>query len=61
MDYIVKKQKKIAYCILDNISNQASTTSQEIARNLSDFLISSIIENGNDILLMELRIHCCKE
>lgn len=51
MDYIVKKQKKIAYCILDNISNQASTTSQEIARNLSDFLISSIIENGNDIFI----------
>lgn len=51
MDYIVKKQKKIAYCILDNISNQASTSSQEIARNLTDFLLSSIIENGNDIFI----------
>ena len=51
MDYIVKKQKKIAYCILDNINNQASTSSQEIARNLTDFLLSSIIENGNDVFI----------
>ena len=51
MDYIVKKQKKIAYCILDLIEEQYSTTSQEIARNLSDFLLTSIIARGYDIFI----------
>jgi hypothetical protein len=51
MDYIVKKQKKIAYCILDNINNQNSTSSQEIARNLSDFLLTTIIGKNYDIFI----------
>ena len=51
MDYIVKKQKKIAYCILDNISNQYSTSSQEIARNITDFFLSSLIRREYDIFI----------
>lgn len=53
MDYIVKKQKKIAYCILDNISNQYSTSSQEAARNLTDFFLSSLIARSYDIFIAD--------
>lgn len=51
MDYVVKKQKKIAYCILDNIKNQYSSSSQEIARNLTDFLLSTIIGKNYDVFI----------
>jgi hypothetical protein len=51
MDYIVRKHKKIAYCILDNIDNQFSTSSQEVARNLSDFLLTSLIRKDYDIFI----------
>jgi len=51
MDYTIKKQNKIAYCILDNIDNQSSTSSQEIARNLTDFFLTSIIVKNYDIFI----------
>lgn len=51
MDYIVKKQKKIAYCILDKIDDQFSTSSQEVARNLTDFFLSALIIRGYDIFI----------
>lgn len=51
MDYIVRKQNKIAYCILDNINNQASTSSQEVARNLTDFFLSALITRNYDIFI----------
>ena len=53
MDYIVRQQKKIAYCILNNIDNQHSTSSQEIAMNLTDFLLSSIIQRKYDIFIAD--------
>jgi hypothetical protein len=51
MDYIVKKQKKIAYCILNNIDNQSSTSSQEVARNITDFFLTSLVEKNYDIFI----------
>ena len=51
MDYNIKKQNKIAYCILDNIDNQSSTSSQEIARNLTDFFLTSVIVKNYDIFI----------
>ena len=51
MDYVVKKQNKIAYCILDKIDEQFSTTSQEVARNLSDFLLSALVIRNYDIFI----------
>lgn len=51
MDYLVRKQHKIAYCILDNINNQASTSSQEVARNLTDFLLAALIIRHHDIFI----------
>lgn len=51
MDYLVKKQKNIAYCIFDNIENQYSTSSQEMARNLSDFFLTAIIRRSYDIFI----------
>lgn len=51
MDYIVKKKRKIAYCILDNIDNQFSTSSQEVARNLTDFFLSAVIIRDYDIFI----------
>lgn len=53
MDYLVRKQKNIAYCILNKIPTQQSSTSQEIARNLSDFFLSCIIDRGYDIFIDE--------
>ncbi len=51
MDYIVRKQNKIAYCILDNIDNQNSTSSQEVARNLTDFFLSALVLRNYDIFI----------
>ncbi len=51
MDYVVKKQNRIAYCILDKIDEQFSTTSQEVARNLSDFLLSGLVIRNYDIFI----------
>jgi hypothetical protein len=51
MDYLIKKQNKIAYCILDKIDEQFSTTSQEVARNLSDFLLSGLVARNYDIFI----------
>jgi hypothetical protein len=51
MDYLIKKQNKIAYCILDKIDEQFSTTSQEVARNLSDFLLSALVTRNYDIFI----------
>lgn len=51
MDYLIKKQNKIAYCILDNIDQQFSTSSQEIARNLTDFFLSTVADRNYDIFI----------
>jgi len=51
MDYYINKQRKIAYCILNNINNQYSTSSQEIARNLSDFFLTSVIRRDYDVFI----------
>ncbi len=51
MDYIVKKEKNIAYCILDNIDKLQSTTAQEVSRNLTDFLLSAIMIRNYDIFI----------
>lgn len=51
MDYRIKKEKKIVYCILDNIDNQYSSSSRETAKNVSDYLLSKILINGYDILI----------
>lgn len=51
MDYIVKKQKKIAYCILNLISEQASTSSQEVAMNLTDFFLTSLASKNYDVFI----------
>ena len=51
MDYVVNHKNKIVYCILDNIENQAGTYSKEVARNVSDYFLSLIINSGNDIII----------
>ncbi len=51
MDYLIKKEKKIVYCILDNIEEFYSTTSQEIARNVSDFFLSLVVSKNYDIII----------
>jgi hypothetical protein len=51
MDYRIKKAKKIAYCILDNINNQSSTTSQETARNITDFFLTVAIRRNYDVFI----------
>lgn len=51
MDYIVKKKKNIAYCILDLIEEQFSTSSQETARNLTDFFLTSLIDKDYDVFI----------
>lgn len=51
MDYNIKKTNKILYCILDNIENIYSTHAQEVARNVSDFLLSLLIRRGYDIVI----------
>lgn len=51
MDYLVRKEKKIVYCILDNIENQSGTYSKEVARNVSDYFLSTLIDNRYDILI----------
>jgi hypothetical protein len=51
MDYVVNRKKKIVYCILDNIENQAGTYSKEVARNISDYFLSLVINSGHDIII----------
>lgn len=51
MDYIVRKKKRIAYCILDLIDEQYSTSSQEVARNLTDFFMTSLVAKEYDIFI----------
>jgi hypothetical protein len=51
MDYRITKQNKIIYCILDNIETQSSTTSKEIARNVSDYLLAQIMRRSYDIII----------
>lgn len=51
MDYIIKKEKKILYCILNNIDNQSGSYSREVARNISDYLLSSLIRKNYDIII----------
>jgi len=51
MDYRVNKQRKIAFCILDNINKQYSTSSQEVARNLTDFFVTTVIRRNYDIYI----------
>ena len=51
MDYNIKKEKKIVYCILDNIDNQAGTYSREVARNVSDYFLSTLLRRKYDILI----------
>lgn len=51
MDYRIKKQKKIVYCILDNIDNQTGTYSKEVARNVSDFFLGLLIRRDYDIII----------
>jgi len=51
MDFSINKQRKIAYCILNNIDNQFSTSSQEVARNISDFFLTSLIRKNYDIFI----------
>lgn len=51
MDYIVKKKKRIAYCILDLINEQFSTSSQEVARNLTDFFLTSLVSKDYDVFI----------
>ena len=49
MDYRIKKEKKIVYCIFDNIDNQYSDSSKETAKNISDYFLSKTVQNGYDI------------
>lgn len=51
MDYRIKKNKRIVYCILDNINNQYSESSKETAKNISDYFLSKTIKNGYDIII----------
>ena len=51
MDYRIKKQNKIVYCIFDNINNQYSASSRETAKNVSDYFLSKTIQNGYDIII----------
>ena len=51
MDYKIVKKNKIIYCILDNIKNQSSTYSQEVARNVSDFFLSLLLKRNYDIII----------
>lgn len=51
MDYIIKKENRVVYCILDNIENQSSTYSREIARNVSDFFLSLLLRRNYDIII----------
>jgi hypothetical protein len=51
MDYNIKKEKKLVYCILDNIENQSGDYSKEVARNVSDFFLSLLLRNNYDIII----------
>jgi hypothetical protein len=51
MDYNIKKEKKLVYCVLDNIDNQSGTYSKEIARNISDFFLSMLLNKNYDIII----------
>jgi hypothetical protein len=51
MDYRIKKENNIVYCILNNIDQQSGTYSQEVARNVSDFILSLMLKRNNDIII----------
>ena len=51
MDYRIKKEKKIVYCVFDNINNQYSDSSKETAKNISDYFLSKVVLNGYDVLI----------
>ena len=51
MDYRIKKEKKIVYCVFDNIKNQYSDSSKETAKNVSDYFLSKALQNDYDILI----------
>lgn len=45
------KNKKIVYCILDNLDHCDGGFSRELSINVSDFFIHSCIANGNDVFI----------
>jgi len=51
MDYRIKKENKIVYCVLDNIENQYSESSKETAKNISDYFLSKTVQRNYDILI----------
>ena len=51
MNYNIKKESSIIYCILNNIENQSSTYSKEVARNVSDFFLSLLLRKNYDIII----------
>ena len=51
MDYNIKKERKLVYCILDNIEEQSGSYSKEVARNVSDFFLSILLRKKYDILI----------
>ncbi len=51
MDYNLIKKRNILYCILDNIENQSSTFSKEIAMNISDYFLSLLLRRDYDIII----------
>ena len=51
MKYLIKKEQRIAYCILNNIKDYHSTTAQEMARNISDYFLYFLITRNYDIFI----------
>ena len=51
MDYRIGKKRKIVYCILDKIKSYKGSSSGEIARNISDFFLSFLIDREYDIII----------
>ena len=51
MDYRIRKENKIVYCVLDNIENQYSESSKETAKNISDYFLSKAAQRNYDILI----------